>query len=106
MEKMEENFSLDLIFLNSKEINKLKSFLKTIQNDGSWSLAHQDPSDKPSGKFTYSVILPPSNTDKNDTWILNSEAIDYMTPNSHVFITINPLRPQNKFTLLMEKQSL
>ena len=92
MEKLEENFSSDLTLLNSEEINKLKSFLKTIQDDGSCSLAHQDLSGKPSGKFAYSVIFPASNTDRNDTWILDSGATDHMTPNSHVFTTYQPLK--------------
>ena len=74
MEKLEENFSSDLTLLNSEEINKLKSFLKIIQDDGSCSLAHQDLSGKPLGKFAYSVIFPASNTNRNDTWILDSGA--------------------------------
>jgi len=85
---------LELILnqLNAKEINKLKSFLRTIQDGAtSCSLAQ--------GKSLYFGYFLASKTDKNNRWILDSGAIDHMTPNLHVFETYEPLEITKQITI-------
>ena len=55
--KSKENFSTDLNLLNIEEITKLKSFLKTIQDDGGCSLARQESSGKTLGNDSYFVFF-------------------------------------------------
>ena len=57
--------------LNAEEISKLKSFLKIIQ-DGSCSMAQIDIC--LNSKFSVA-----SHTIRNNLWILDSRATDYMT---------------------------
>ena len=76
-----EAFGTNLNQLNAKEINKLKSFLKTIQDGAtSCSLAQQ-------GKSPSFGSFSTSKTNRNNMWILDSGAIDHMTSNLHVFET-------------------
>ena len=69
--------------LNADEINKLKEFLKTIQ-DGSCSIAQQG---SPSGNSFQFCSLTATKTTKDDIWILDSGATDHMSHNSHFFYT-------------------
>lgn len=62
IEKIEIDSSSDLTSFNADEINKLKSFLKTIQ-DGACSLAHQESSSNCPHFGFFSVLK----ADRNDT---------------------------------------
>ena len=69
------------------EVNKLKMFLKTIQ-DGSCFIAQQG--NHPSNSLHLSSLIA-SKSNRNDIWILDSGATDYMSSNPNVFSTYQTL---------------
>ena len=92
--KAETDSNSDPTPFNAEEINKLKSFLKSMQ-DGSCSLTQLETP----GKCTNSVFFSTLNTDQNDVWILDSGTIDHMTPNPCVFSTYQPLKTTKMITI-------
>ena len=83
----------DLNQLNKEEINRLKEFLKTIQDGGaSYSIAQQ-------GKQVYFTPFLASNTERNNTWILDLWATNHMTPNFYVFETYEHFETTKRITI-------
>jgi len=82
----------DLNQLNVEEITKLKEFLKTINEGASCSIAQQGK------RLIFNPFLA-SKTDRNNMWVLDSEATNNMTPNIHVLDTYEPLEPTKRITI-------
>ena len=75
--------------LNQVEIERVRTFLSKLEKPtGACSLAY-------SGKFPFSFGLNVSDTTFNHYWILDSEAIDHITPLAKLFSTYSPC-PSNK----------
>lgn len=75
--------------LNREEIEKLRSFLTTIDKPvGSCSMAQ-------SGKYSTNCPLNGSSTVSNGIWVVDSGATDHMTNSSHNLSTYTPC-PGNK----------
>jgi len=78
--------------LNPEELGKLKAFLQTFQDEASCSLVHQ-------GNLLSFESFTASKTDKNSIWILDSGAIDHITPNIQFFETYEALEPTKQITI-------